>query len=184
MNFHCYSSLVPFWGQISCSHENLLTKWRGRTVTFHSCTAKGRSPDWTLWRFDSLPGLPVVISRRLRITVTSSRRICTRFPFHQTHMVWHLTHLFNYALCRFILAFRPFVVNVGEERDLSLGAHDTNSVCAKSVRKNERKVWHMIFWKSFLMENAKNKRLPNPRKPLIHDNRMLTERAFYCIPSF
>ena len=29
------------------------------------------------------------------------------------------------------------------------------------------------------MENAKNKRLPNPRKPLIHDNRMLAERAFY-----
>ena len=29
------------------------------------------------------------------------------------------------------------------------------------------------------MENAKKKRLPNPRKPLIHDNTMLAERAFY-----
>ena len=37
----------------------------------------------------------------------------------------------------------------------------------------------MIFGTLLLMENAKNKRLPNPRKPLIHDNRMLAERAFY-----
>ena len=37
----------------------------------------------------------------------------------------------------------------------------------------------MIFGTLLLMENAKNKRLPNRRKPLIHDNRMLAERAFY-----
>ena len=42
----------------------------------------------------------------------------------------------------------------------------------------------MIFGTLLLMENAKNKRLPNPRKPLAHDNRMLAERAFYCILTF
>ena len=42
----------------------------------------------------------------------------------------------------------------------------------------------MIFGTLLLMENAKNKRLPNSRKPLIHDNRMLAERAFYCLLSF
>ena len=42
----------------------------------------------------------------------------------------------------------------------------------------------MIFGTLLLMENAKNKRLPNPRKPLVHDNRMLAKRAFYCILAF
>ena len=42
----------------------------------------------------------------------------------------------------------------------------------------------MIFGTLLLMENAKNKRLPNPPKTLIHDNRMLAKRAFYCILSF
>ena len=42
----------------------------------------------------------------------------------------------------------------------------------------------MIFGTLLLMENAKNKRLPNPRKPLAHDNRMFAERAFYCILTF
>ena len=31
---------------------------------------------------------------------------------------------------------------------------------------------------------CENKRLPNPRKPLAHDNRMFAERAFYCILTF
>ena len=42
------------------SYGQFLVAW-----TLHSCTAKGRSPDWTLWRFDSLPGLPVVSKQKL-----------------------------------------------------------------------------------------------------------------------
>ena len=49
-------------------------------------------------RIRHLPGFPVIYRRSSLITVTSSYRTCTCFPFHQNQLLWvfwHLIQIFN-----------------------------------------------------------------------------------------
>ena len=62
------------------SYDQFLVAW-----ILHSCTAKGRSPGWSFKRFYfTFPVSQWSQNKSSRNTVTSSYRILTCFPFHQS----------------------------------------------------------------------------------------------------